>query len=70
MGKVRGLTSSRKRRKKTPPAEVTPEKDEELAADVDIPGAAPVDEKLLVALIDEAADNAMDAIVKEFTDVD
>ena len=69
MGKVSGLSSSRKRRKKAPPAEVTPEKDEELAADVDIPGAAPDDEELN-ALFDEAADKAMDAIVEKFIDVD
>ena len=55
MGKVSGLSSSRKRLKKAPPAEVTTEKDEELAADDDIPGAAPVGEELN-ALFDEAAD--------------
>ena len=33
MGKVSGLTSSRKRHRKAPPAKVTPEKDEELVAD-------------------------------------
>ena len=49
---------------------MTPEKDEELAADDDIPGAAPVDEEPN-ALFDEAADKAMDAvIVEKFIDVD
>ena len=69
MGKVTGLSSSRKRLKKAPHAEVTPEKDEELAADDDIPGAAPVDEELN-ALFDEAADKAMGAIVEKLIDVD
>ena len=70
MGKVKGLSSSRKRLKKAPPAEATPEKDEELAADDDTPGAVPVDEELN-ALFDEAADKAMDAvIVEKFIDVD
>ena len=42
---------------KAPPAEPTPEKDEELAADVDIPGAAPVDEELNALFDEEATDN-------------
>ena len=57
MGKVKGLSSSRKCLKKAPPAEPTPEKDEELAADVDIPGAAPVDEELNALFDEEATDN-------------
>ena len=69
MGKVKGLSSSRKRLKKAPPAEATPEKDEELAADDDTPGAVPVDEELN-ALFDEAADKAMVAIVEKLIDVD
>ena len=69
MGKVKGPSSSRKLRKKAPPAEVTPKKDEELAADHDTPGAAPVDEEPN-ALFEEAADKAMDAIVEKFIDVD
>ena len=35
MGKVRGLTSSRKRHTKAPPTKVTPEKDEELVVNDD-----------------------------------
>jgi hypothetical protein len=37
MVRVRGLTSSRKRHRKAPPAKVAPEKDEELVADDDGP---------------------------------
>ena len=67
--RAKALSSSRKRLKKAPPAEATPEKDEELAADDGIPGAAPVDEKLN-ALFHEAADKAMGAIVEKLIDVD
>ena len=69
MGKVCGLTPSRKRRKKAPPAEVTSEKDEELATDDNIPGAAPVGGKP-IALIGEAAAKAMGTIVENLIDVD
>ena len=57
MGKVSGLTSSRKRHRKAPPAKVTPEKDEELVADDDDPW--PSLEEMYVMLIDRVVEQVM-----------
>ena len=57
IGKVSGLTSSRKRHRKAPPAKVTPEKDEELVADDDDPW--PSLEEMYVMLIDRVVEQVM-----------
>ena len=57
MVRVRGLTSSRKRHRKAPPAKVAPEKDEELVADDDDPW--PSLEEMYVMLIDRVVEQVM-----------
>ena len=57
MGKVSGLTSSRTRHRKAPPAKVTPEKDEELVADDD--DSWPSLEEMYAMSIDRVVEKAM-----------